>query len=78
MVNAAAKEPDLLLIPPVQYLATPMSFAGYLSGHWTPQVVALEHAGGPEIATNARQAAWREIKAPTGDYELLGSWGTAP
>lgn len=46
---AKEQEPACILVPPVAAIITPASQAAFMSGHWTPVHVALDHAGATEL-----------------------------
>lgn len=62
----------LLVQSPTQYLYTPYSQAGRLSGHWPAQEVASEYAGGPELEAAAQNhsGAWHRLGQD--DFFLFG------
>ncbi len=67
------KEDVMLLVPNSLALYTSFSLAGYLSGHWFPQEVAVEHAAGPEIEAAAIKLGGKKIKGASDVYFLNGS-----
>lgn len=65
-------EHDLtLFVPSARDLFSPISQAGYLSGHWLAQDVALEHATGPETAALALRLDATRTLGGCGEYYHL-------
>jgi hypothetical protein len=71
---SVSKERAYLFLPPVKDLETPISISAFISQHWLPQEVALEHAVGQEMATTASKLGGREIKTAAGTCYLFGDW----
>jgi hypothetical protein len=51
-------------------LHTPISFNGFLSQHWLPQEVSLDHLGGPELEHRAYDLGFRKVETGGFKYYL--------
>lgn len=64
--NSEGKLYTKLLIPPITRLVSSYSTSGYLSGHWSPQQVALDHMAAAELEEVALH--WRAKKTQENGY----------
>ncbi len=62
----------VIFVPSPFEMYSPLSFAGFLSGHWLPQEVALEHTAGPETTALALRLGADQIAGTDGAYYFIG------
>ena len=62
---------SMIFIPTPMTLYSPCSLAGFLSGHWNTQEVALEYAAGPETSALSLRLGARPIAGTQGTYYFL-------
>lgn len=65
----------ILLVPPATSVFTSESISGYLSRHWLPQDIALEHAAASELESRAITENWQKKNHDSGNTCFtFGTW----